>query len=139
MHNFPYNFAFLELLDNVEWWCDEVLTSAPPSLSFLRLRPFSSSPFCFPAVVQISSVASQVRFYGFWVFVGAWLGFVGCSDGGFGCRWFLRCFGPCCAAGGGSSEPDLEFSILCCEVWVVGRSGVLSSVSRRFRKEEVTR
>ncbi|WJX29328.1 hypothetical protein P8452_17982 [Trifolium repens] len=27
------------------------------------------------------------------------------------------------AAGGGSSELDLEFLILCCGVWVVGRSG----------------
>jgi hypothetical protein len=30
----------------------------------------------------------------------------------------------CFAGGGGSSELDLEFLILCCGVWVVGRSGV---------------
>jgi hypothetical protein len=28
------------------------------------------------------------------------------------------------AVGGGSSELDLEFWILCCGVWVVGRNGV---------------
>jgi hypothetical protein len=55
------------------------------------------------------------------VFGGAWLGVVRCLDGGFGRRWFLWCDGLCCAAGGGSSEPNLEFSIMCVKFgWLVG-------------------